>query len=156
MSSLWDPNKAFPLGAPALFWLHKENGRIRLMDTRTSKGTQEIAQLRFNSPISLKIHSSDLDPWVITLRKTAPIEPVAFKPPETLDIPIIAPPFYLYSAYRRRLLGLKNVSEKFRIQIGKTLVFQYEYKAGQHLVIPRQEKVTWRTFEGECQELTKD
>ncbi len=155
LSHTWDPAKPFPIGTPARFWLHKENGRIRLMDTRTSKGIQEIAQLKFNAPVSLKIHSTDAAPWIITLRNTLPVEPIAFQLPETLDIPIVGPPYYLYSGYRRQLLNHRQVQDKFRIQIGKTAVFKYELKNGQHLITPQQDEVTWRTFEGECHGLIK-
>jgi len=156
ISALWDPTKPFPLGMPARFYLRKDKSQISLVDTRTSQGVKDIATVRFNAPISLKIHTTDADPWIITLRATAPVEPAAFHNPETLDAPIVAPPYYLYFGYRRRLLNHRLVTDKFRIQVGKTQVFRYEYRDGNHLIIPQQDDVSWRTFGGTCQELIKD
>ncbi len=156
VTHLWDPRKPFALGSPSRFFLTKEAKKIRLVDKLARSGQEEIAALKFHTPITLRLHATDAEPWIITLRPTAPFEPAAFRNPETLDIPDIEPPYYLYTGFRRRLFTQRQVGDQFRIQIGNTPVFRYEYTSGQHRITAYQEDVTWRNFEGQAQELIKE
>lgn len=155
VTHLWDARQAFPLGAPARYYLKKHGSRIRLVDRQGAGESEEVAALKFHTPISLKLHPTDKEPWIITLRPTAPFEPAAFRDPATLEVEHVSPPFCLYSGYRKRLFDQKRVGDFFKVNIANVPVFRYELTNNQHTLTPFQEGVTWRTFEGEAKELIK-